>query len=174
MSTVRKMKPLKKNTLKDRAATGPNQHWHADGTIIELNNGDKAYVSIVKDGFTLEVIDVTSMEIFSTDTVLNQLSRLIEQRGRPLRAFLDNDTEFSSKSVSQWSMKTGVAIWYLRLPLLESIFRDLTGYLANVGELTTLVDLNEALILWMNSSNANMREFISGLSKQLSTKRGRR
>jgi transposase InsO family protein len=162
MTAVHKKIALKKNTIKDRAATGPGQHWHVDGTVIELDNGDRTFLSIVQDGFSLEVLDVTPMDTFSGDSILKQLSHLIEQRQTPMRIFLDDASEYRRKSFPQWSAKTGVLVWYMRCPLTVTIFRNLNDHLASSGQLNTLPDLNQAIRLWMNSYNADMRAFTSG------------
>ena len=87
---------------------GPNQRWSLDFVSNALSDGRRFRTLCVVDDFTREALAAVVDVSLSGIRVARELSRLIDQRGRPQMIVSDNGTELTSHAILKWVKDAGV------------------------------------------------------------------
>jgi putative transposase len=92
---------------------GPNQRWSLDFVSDALDWGRRFRVLAVVDDFTREALALVVDTSISGARVARALDALLASRGRPTMIVGDNGTELTSRSILDWTNRTGVDWHYI-------------------------------------------------------------
>jgi putative transposase len=92
---------------------GPNQRWSLDFVSDALSDGRRFRTLCVVDDFTREALATVVDVSLSGIRVARELSRLIDQRGRPQMIVSDNGTELTSHAILKWVKDAGIEWHYI-------------------------------------------------------------
>lgn len=92
---------------------GPNQRWSLDFVSDALSDGRRFRTLCVVDDFTREALATVVDVSLSGIRVARELSRLIDQRGRPQMIVSDNGTELTSHAILKWVKEARIEWHYI-------------------------------------------------------------
>lgn len=92
----------------------PNECWALDFVHDTLYNGRKIRLLTIIDEFTRECIDILVDTGIGGTKVKQELDRLIESRGAPLKIRSDNGTEFTSNAILKWTEESQISWQYIQ------------------------------------------------------------
>ena len=91
-----------------------NQRWSMDFVHDPLSDGRRFRILNIIDDFSRECIAQVCNSSINGQRVAQQLSQLIERRGKPQCVICDNGTEFTSKAMFYWSRDQGVKLDFIQ------------------------------------------------------------
>jgi putative transposase len=91
-----------------QAPTGPNQVWSYDFVFDRCANSQQLKCLTVTDEFTKEGLAIDVDGRIRSPRVIEVLSRLVSERGAPVRLRSDNGPEFVSKALLSWIAAQGI------------------------------------------------------------------
>jgi putative transposase len=80
----------------------PNLHWSMDFMRDSLFQGKTFRSFNVIDDFNREALNITVAKSIRSERVIDELKRLIEWRGKPVKIRVDNGPEFIAEALKQW------------------------------------------------------------------------
>ena len=95
-------------------ATGADDSWSIDFVSDELFDGRRIRLLTIVDNFTRESLAIEVDASIGGQRVVEVLSRLNQERGRPQTIRVDNGPEFTSKRLDQWAYLNGVELDFSR------------------------------------------------------------
>lgn len=91
----------------------PNQRWSLDFVYDQMASGRRFRVLNVVDDVTRECLASVPDTSISGHRVVRELTRLIDERGKPGMIVSDNGTELTSNAVIAWVAQSGVEWHYI-------------------------------------------------------------
>ena len=91
-------------------ATGADESWSMDFVSDELFDGRRIRLLTIVDNFTRESLAIEVEARIGGARVVEVLSRLNQERGRPKTIRVNNGPEFTSKRLDQWAYLNGVEL----------------------------------------------------------------
>lgn len=91
----------------------PNQRWSLDFVSDALANGRRLRILTVVDDFTRESLKMVVDTSINGGRVAQELSELMEVRGKPECILSDNGTEFTSQAILKWSLGNQISWKYI-------------------------------------------------------------
>jgi putative transposase len=98
----RPRKRIASSRPRPQAPIGPNQVWAVDFVFDACANGQQLKCLTVEDEFTKEGLAIEVDGRIRSGRVIEVLSRLVSERGRPMYLRSDNGREFLSRALLQW------------------------------------------------------------------------
>ena len=95
-------------------ATYPNHCWSMDFMQDELYNGQRIRLLTLVDNFTRESLAIEVDQHLGGQKVVEILTLLSLERGRPQKIQVDNGPEFASKRLDQWAYLNQVELDFSR------------------------------------------------------------
>jgi putative transposase len=142
------------------AAGRPNERWSMDFISARLTNGRLFRVLTVVDQFTRECVALDAGVSMSGAKVAVALEKArLERKATPVSITVDNGSEFSSKCLDAWAIKSGVTLAFIRpgRPVENGFIESFNGRLRdeflNVELLFSLADAQEKLANWRQDFN---------------------
>ena len=96
------------------AATEADDSWSMDFVSDELFDGRRIRLLTIVDNFTRESLAIEVDASIGGQRVVEVLSRLNQERGRPKTIRVDNGPDFTSKRLDQWAYLNGVELDFSR------------------------------------------------------------
>jgi putative transposase len=90
------------------AVSGLNQIWAMDFVSDQLASGRTIRMLTVIDLYSRECLAVEVDTSLTGQRVTRVLSRLIEERGKPVSIQTDNGPEFTGRAMDKWAYKLGI------------------------------------------------------------------
>ena len=116
--SIRPKVPRRKRAWRCRAgrpgATTPNEVWSMDFVSDQLFDGRPIRVLAVLDAHTREALSIVPRAGFRAFNVVQELDRLVRERGRPKTLRVDNGPEFAGRLLDQWAYLKRVEIDFSR------------------------------------------------------------
>jgi putative transposase len=116
--TVRRRRGRKRATGMRAPSTIPqaaNQRWSLDFAADVLSWGRRFRVLAVVDDFTREALALVVDSSIGGRRVVRELDAVVARRGRPAMIVSDNGTELTSRTVLEWTNRTGT-LWHYIAP----------------------------------------------------------
>lgn len=141
--------------------TAPNQSWAMDFMHDAFPDGTKVRLFVVVDNFSRENLALEPGFRFTATQVVNELRRIVGQRGTPLRIHCDNGPEFVSLQLDQWAYWNHVQLDFSRPgrpsdnAFCESFNNRVRQELLNPNWFTSMSDLRVRCNEWRTDFNAN-------------------
>lgn len=141
--------------------TATNQSWSMDFMHDAFPDGTKVRLFVVVDNFSRENLALEPGFRFTAAQVVDELRRIVGQRGSPLRIHCDNGPEFVSLQLDQWAYWNNVQLDFSRPgrpsdnAFCESFNNRVRQELLNPNWFTSLSDLRVRCTEWRKDYNAN-------------------
>jgi putative transposase len=142
------------------AATYPNECWSMDFMTDELYNGQRIRLLTLVDNFTRECLAIKVNNHLGGQKVVELLTLVTLERGRPEKIQVDNGPEFTSKKLDQWAYLNGVELDFSRPgkptdnALIEAFNGRLREECLNQSWFLSLEDAKEKLEAWSQDYNS--------------------
>lgn len=142
-------------------ATRPNQRWSMDFVSDRLVNKCWFRILTVMDQFTKEGLCTHADRQQSGKKVVEQLDRLVAERGAPDSITIDNGSEFAGREMETWAYQNEVKLDFIRpgKPVQNGFIESFNGRLRdeclNVEMFFDLKDAREKLERWRRDYNRN-------------------
>lgn len=81
-----------------------------DFVADQLHGGSKLRILTIVDTFTRECLATTVGQRLNGSDVVDTLSNLVSQRGKPNRIHCDNVSEFADRLVDSWAYQNKVSL----------------------------------------------------------------
>ena len=91
-----------------------NQEWSLDFVHDALADGRRIRLLTVVDDYSRESLTIVVDTPLNGQKVKDELTKLIEIRGKPDRILSDNGTEFTGMSILQWCQEKGIRWDYIQ------------------------------------------------------------
>ncbi|MBX7483321.1 IS3 family transposase [Qipengyuania qiaonensis] len=137
----------------------PNQRWSLDFVHDQMASGRRFRVLNVVDDVTRECLAAAPDTSISGRRVVRELTRLIEQRGKPGMIVSDNGTELTSNAVLAWCGELGVE-WHYIAPgrpmqngYVESFNGRMRDELLNETLFMSLAQARVEIAAWVDDYN---------------------
>lgn len=143
------------------AAAGANQRWSMDFVSDRLANGLWFRILTILDQFTKEGLCSHADRRQSGKKVVEQLDRLVAERGAPDSITIDNGSEFAGREMETWAYEKGVKLDFIRpgKPAQNGFIESFNGRLRdeclNVEVFFDLEDAREKIERWREDYNFN-------------------
>ncbi len=140
-------------------AARPNQRWSMDFVSDRLADGRWFRILTVVDQYTRECLCLYAERSQSGEKVVEQLKRLVAQRGVPESITSDNGSEFAGQAMDAWAHRAGVKLDFIRpgRPVQNAYIESFNGRLRDEclnGEVFfSLADAREKLERWRRDYN---------------------
>ncbi len=144
-------------------ATGADDSWSMDFVSDELLDGRRIRLLTIVDNFTRESLAIEVAASIAGQRVVEVLSRLNQERGRPRTIRVDNGPEFTSKRLDQWAYLNGVQLDFSRPgkptdnAFIEAFIESFNGRLRqeclNENWFLSLEDAQEKVESWRRHYN---------------------
>ena len=160
---IRAKVPRRKRAWRYRAgrpgATAPNQVWSMDFVSDQLFDGRPIRILAVLDAHTREALSTVPRVSFRAFDVVQELDRLVRERGWPATLKVDNGPEFAGRMLDQWAYLNGVEIDFSRpgkptdnAPI-EAFNSRLRAEYLNASWFLSLADARDRLEAWRREYN---------------------
>ena len=140
-------------------ATGADDSWSMDFVSDELFDGRRIRLLTIVDNFTRESLAIEVAAGIGGQRVVEVLSRLNQERGRPRTIRVDNGPEFTSKRLDQWAYLNEVQLDFSRpgKPTDNAFIESFNGRLRqeclNENWFLSLEDAQEKVDSWRRHYN---------------------
>ena len=140
-------------------ATGADESWSMDFVSDELFDGRRIRLLTIVDNFTRESLTIEEDARIGGARVVEVLSRLNQERGRPRAIRVENGPEFTSKRLDQWAYLNGVELDFSRpgKPTDNAFIEAFNGRLRqeclNENWFLSLEDAREKIESWRRHYN---------------------
>jgi len=157
--TVKRAKRAAQARVPLPGATRMNQRWSMDFVSDRFADGRWFRILTVVDQYTRECLCTYVDRSQSGDKVVEQMKRLVVQRGAPESITTDNGSEFAGRAMELWAYQTGVKLDFIRLgkPVENGYIESFNGRLRDEclnGEVFfNLTDAREKLERWRRDYN---------------------
>ena len=137
----------------------PNHVWSYDFVKCRTTDGRAVRLLTVIDEYTRECLAIDVARRITADDVLERLSRLFIERGRPAYLRSDNGPEFAAKAVRRWLGKVGVRTLFIEPGspwengYVESFNGKLRDELLNGELFDTLLEARVLVERWRRAYN---------------------
>ncbi|WP_153304659.1 IS3 family transposase [Trichlorobacter lovleyi] len=115
---LRRKRPRRRVSAAHRAnrpvASSLNDSWSMDFVADSLFNGRRFRALTVVDNWSRQCLAIRVDQAMKGDDVVDAMSELTQIRNCPKRIFLDNGSEFISKSLDRWAYENGVTLDFSR------------------------------------------------------------
>lgn len=101
-----------KETL--QVPTKPNETWSMDFMHDSLSNGRKFRIINIIDDFNREALKMEPHFSIGARKVINELSRVIKERGKPSVIRVDNGPEFIAEAMQQWCRDNEIMLRFIQ------------------------------------------------------------
>jgi len=91
-----------------------NQAWSMDFVSDQLVDGQRFRALTIVDVFSRESVAIEVGSRLRAENVVDVCNRLVVQRGKPKRVFVDNGSEFTGRIFDLWAYHHGVQIDFSR------------------------------------------------------------
>ena len=91
-----------------------NQAWSMDFVSDQLVDGRRIRALTIVDVFSREALAIEVGQRMRSENVVEVCNRLVAQRDKPKRVFVDNGSEFSARMFDLWAYHHGVRIDFSR------------------------------------------------------------
>jgi len=91
-----------------------NQEWSLDFVHDALADGRRIRILTIVDDYSRESLKMVVDTSINGARVRDELTRLLETRGKPERILSDNGTEFTSRAILKWCYECGVRWDYIQ------------------------------------------------------------
>ena len=141
------------------APTVPNASWSMDFVSDQTSSGTKFRALTIVDVFTRECLAIEPGKSLKGDDVARVLTEIVSKRGRPIRIYCDNGSEFTGQSVDLWAYANKVTLEFSRPgtptdnAYIESFNGSLRDECLNVHWFADLTDAREKLQAWKTDYN---------------------
>jgi putative transposase len=140
-------------------ATRPNECWSMDFMTDELYNGQRIRLLTLVDNFTRESLAIEVDQHLGGEKVVEILTLVALERGRPEKIQIDNGPEFTSKKLDQWAYLNGVELDFSRPgkptdnALIEAFNGRLREECLNQNRFLSLEDAKQKVEAWRQEYN---------------------
>lgn len=130
-----------------------------DFVADNLFNGRRFRALTVVDNWSRECLTIRVNQAMKGDDIVEVMSELTEVRERPKRIFLDNGSEFISKSLDRWAYENGVTLDFSRPgkptdnALIESFNGSFRDECLSVNWFMSLEDARKKVESWREEYN---------------------
>jgi len=133
---------------------GPNQRWSLDFVSDSLICARRFRILCVVDDYSRECLALVADTSLSGARVARELTRLIDERGKPHTVVSDNGTELTSSAILRWSQERQVEWHYIApgKPTQNAFVESFNGRLRDEC-------LNETLFTSLAHARAVLREW---------------
>jgi len=138
-----------------------NQRWSMDFMSDRFANGLRFRILTVLDQFTKEGLCTHADRRQTGKKVVEQLDRIVAERGAPESITIDNGGEFASREMETWAYENGVKLDFIRpgKPVQNGFIESFNGRLRdeclNVEVFFDLEDAREKIERWREDYNTN-------------------
>jgi putative transposase len=161
--TIRAKLPRRKRAWRYRVgrpgATAPNEVWSMDFVSDQLFDGRPIRILAVLDAHTREALSILPRASFRAFDVVQELTRLARERGRPKMLKVDNGPEFAGRLLDQWAHLNTVEIDFSRpgKPTdnahIEAFNARLRAECLNASWFLSVADARDRLEAWRQEYN---------------------
>ena len=136
-----------------------NEAWAMDFVADQLHGGSKMRVLTIVDTFTRECLATTVGQRLNGSDVVETLSRLVSQRGKPKRIHCDNGSEFTGRLTDFWAYKNNVTLAFSRPgkptdnAYIESFNGSFRDECLNLHWFSSLADARVKIDAWRRDYN---------------------
>lgn len=95
-------------------ATKRNESWAMDFVSDQLQDGTKLRILTIVDTFTRECLAADVGYRMRSENVVNALTRITAERGKPKRIYCDNGREFAGRMTDLWAYANKVELAFSR------------------------------------------------------------
>lgn len=137
-----------------------------DFVADSLFNGRRFRALTVVDNWSCQCLAIRVDQTMKGDDVVDTMSELTQIRNCPKRIFLDNGSEFISKSLNRWAYENGVALDFSRTgkptdnALIESFNGSFHDECLSVNWFLSMDDARQKIEDWRQEFN-NYRQHTS-------------
>lgn len=136
-----------------------NQRWSMDFVSDRFSDGRWFRILTVVDQYTRECLCTYADRSQTGEKVVEQMKRLVKQRGVPASITTDNGSEFAGQAMDAWAHQAGVKLDFIRpgRPVQNGYIESFNGRLRDEflnGEIFfNLADAREKLERWRRDYN---------------------
>jgi putative transposase len=136
-----------------------NQAWSMDFVSDQLVDGRRIRALTIVDVFSREALAIEVGQRMRAENVVEVCNRLVAQRGKPKRVFVDNGSEFSGRMFDLWAYHHGVRIDFSRPGkptdncFIETFNGSLRDECLNVHWFETLEEAKARIEAWRKDYN---------------------
>ncbi len=136
-----------------------NQAWSMDFVSDQLVDGRRIRALTIVDVFSREALAIEVGQRMRSENVVEVCNRLVAQRGKPKRVFVDNGSEFSGRMFDLWAYHHGVRIDFSRPGkptdncFIETFNGSLRDECLNVHWFETLEEAKVRIEVWRRDYN---------------------
>jgi putative transposase len=136
-----------------------NQAWSMDFVSDQLVDGRRIRALTIVDVFSREALAIEVGQRMRAENVVEVCNRLVAQRGKPKRVFVDNGSEFSGRMFDLWAYHHGVRIDFSRPGkptdncFIETFNGSLRDECLNVHWFETLEEAKVRIEAWRRDYN---------------------
>ncbi len=140
-------------------ATHPNESWSMDFMSDELYNGQRIRLLTIVDNFTRESLAIEVGQHLGGQQVVEVLTLVTLERGKPEKIRLDNGPELTSKKLDQWAYVNQVKLDFSRPgkptdnALIEAFNGRLRDECLNQSWFLSLEDARDKVAAWRKEYN---------------------
>ena len=137
-------------------AARANARWSLDFVHDQFANGRRFRVLNIVDDVTRECLAAVPDTSISGARVARELTRLIEQRGKPQMIVSDNGTEFTSNAILSWAAEWRIDWHYIApgKPMQNAYVESFNGRMRDEF-------LNESLFFGLDHARADLTAWIA-------------
>lgn len=95
-------------------ATKRNESWAMDFVADQLQDGTRIRILTVVDTFTRECLAADTGYKMRSENVVETLTRIVNQRGKPKRIYCDNGSEFAGRMTDLWAYTNKIELAFSR------------------------------------------------------------
>lgn len=140
-------------------STHPNECWSMDFMSDELYNGQRIRLLTLVDNYTRESLSIEVDQHLGGQRVVEILTLVALERGRPEKIRVDNGPEFTSKKLDQWAYINHVELDFSRpgKPTDNAFIEAFNGRFReeclNQSWFLSLEDAREKVEVWRSDYN---------------------
>lgn len=140
-------------------ASSFNDSWSMDFVADCLFNGRRFRALAVVDNWSRQCLAIHVGQALKGEDVVEVMASLTLAQEKPKRIFLDNGSEFISKSLDRWAYENGVTLDFSRPgkptdnALIESFNGSLRDECLNVNWFLSLDDARQKIERWRQEYN---------------------
>lgn len=140
-------------------AARPNQRWSMDFVSDRLADNRWFRILTVVDQYTRECLCIHADRSQTGEKVVENMKRLVVERGAPESITTDNGSEFAGHAMDVWAHQAGVKLDFIRpgRPVQNGYIESFNGRLRdeclNTEVFSNLADAREKLQCWQRDYN---------------------